>query len=104
MGILQHVTHTNTKDYFVIQKLGLNTDLKDFWCTDTNKTQIWFGEFNHYAFKAKNAQIWVYNIFFNPIYLVVNDTLCILYNNKKNGVRANDKLTEFRKRWPMIPR
>ena len=39
------------KGYFV-EKNVLNANLKDFVYTSIDKTQIWFDEFNYYAFKV----------------------------------------------------
>ena len=35
-------------------KTGLNVRFKDFWYSKINPTQIWYDEFNSYAFKFKN--------------------------------------------------
>ena len=42
------------KGYCVVKKLvgNVNVRIKAFWYTNTNYTQIWYGEFNQYAFKV----------------------------------------------------
>ena len=46
--------HAYLRGYFVLKKLVLNAGFKKS-DIKIQKTQIWYGEFNQYEFKAKNS-------------------------------------------------
>ena len=50
---------TNPKGFFVVQKLVLIVNFKDFFYT-TKQTQIWYAEFDQYLFQSKNSTSFFY--------------------------------------------
>ena len=40
--------------YVATQNIGFRHGIKDFLYKNTNKTQVWYGEFNCYFFKVEN--------------------------------------------------
>ena len=46
-------TCTQLKSFSMVEKSVLKLDFEIFWYSLKNYTQIWYGEFNFYVFKAK---------------------------------------------------
>ena len=56
-------TNTNCEDYFFLRKSLFNESVLKISDTITNQAQIRNGEFNKYAFKAKNLPRYIKRIF-----------------------------------------